>query len=138
VRFFQFFERVADGDGSFVEVGGCADDLDLVAKLQAQAGDCGHLQVSARDAGHGDAEAIVKIQFGHGLAKHRTVGHGDTAEGDAALGEDEVFVAPLANHALELVQPGARAHDNQTVVGNGSRSRRSPGASLRHAGPGRW
>ena len=86
VCFIEFLERVADGDGSFVEVGGCADDLDLVAKLQAQAGHRGHLQVSARDAGNGDAEAIVKIQFGHGLAKHRAVGHGDTAEGDAALG----------------------------------------------------
>ena len=43
VGFVKFLERVANGGGGFVEVGRRANDLQLVAKLQAQAGYSGHL-----------------------------------------------------------------------------------------------
>ena len=83
VRFVEFLERVADGGGGFVEVGGRADDLQLVAKLQAQAGHGGHLEVGAGDARDGDAEAIVEVEFADGLAEHVAIGDDDAAEGDA-------------------------------------------------------
>ena len=82
VRFVEFLERVADGGGGFVEIGGRADDLHLVAELQAQAGHGGHFEVGARDAGDGDAEAVVEVEFADGFAEHVAVGDDDAAEGD--------------------------------------------------------
>src|SRR5208282_1790461 len=52
----QRSERVADGGGGFVEVLGHTDNLRLVAKLQAQAGHRGHLEVGTGDARDVDAE----------------------------------------------------------------------------------
>ena len=59
-----------------------ADDLHLVAELQAQAGHGGHLEVGAGDARDGDAEAIVEIEFADGLAEHVAIGDDDAAEGE--------------------------------------------------------
>ena len=116
VRFVEFLERVADGGGGFVEVVGHTDNLRLVAKLQAQAGHCGHLEVGAGDARDGDAEAVVEVEFADGLAEHVAIGDDDAAESERAVGEDEVFVAVPANDALKLIEPRAHADDGETVV----------------------
>jgi len=93
VRFVEFLERVADGDGGFVEIAGHTDNLRLVAKLQAQAGHRGHLKVGAGDARDDDAEAVVEIEFADGLAEQFAIGDDDAAESERAVGEDKVFVA---------------------------------------------
>ncbi len=116
VRFVEFLERVADGGGGLVEVVGHTDDLCLIAKLQAQAGHGGHLEVGAGDARDGDAEAVVEVEFADGLAEHVAIGDDDAAESERAVGEDEVFVAVLANDARKLIEPRAHADDGETVV----------------------
>src|ERR1700741_5144206 len=95
---------------------GHTDNLRLVAKLQAQAGHRGHLEVGAGDARDGDAEAVIEVEFADGLAEHVAIGDDDAAESERAVGEDEVFVAVPANDALKLIEPRAHADDGETVV----------------------
>ena len=78
----KFLERVANCGGGFVEIGRRADDLQLVAKLQAQAGHSGHLKVGTGNARDRDAETIVEIEFVDGLAEHAAIGDDDATEGD--------------------------------------------------------
>jgi hypothetical protein len=47
------------------------------------------------------------------------IGDDDAAEGDRAVGEDEVFVAALADDTFELIEPRARADDGEAVVAAG-------------------
>ena len=93
-----------------------ADDLHLVAKLQAQAGHGGHLEIGAGDARNGDTEAVVEIEFVNSFTEHSAVSHDYAAEGERAVGEHEVFVAALADNALKLIEPRAGADDGETVV----------------------
>jgi hypothetical protein len=116
VRFVEFLERVADGGSGFSEVVGHTDDLQLITKLQAQAGHRGHLEVGAGDARDGDAEAVVQVEFADGLTEHVAIGDYDTAESERAVGEDEVFVALPANDARKMVESRAQANDGETVV----------------------
>ena len=85
MRFVELLERVAEGGRGFVEILLRADDLDLVAELQAQAGHGGHLHVGAGDARDGHAEAVVEVEFADGLAEHVAIGDDDAAVGDRAL-----------------------------------------------------
>src|SRR5262249_47692691 len=76
----------------------------------------GHLDIRARRAGDGDAEAVVEVEFSNGLAEYVVIGDDDPAKADAALGEDEIFVDLAADDSLELIEPTARANDGETIV----------------------
>ena len=84
--------------------------------MQPQSGHRGHLEVGARHAGDGDVEAVIEVEFADGFAEHVAIGDDDASEGDRALGEDEVFIAALADNALELIEPRAGADDGEAVV----------------------
>ena len=95
---------------------GAPDDLELIAKLQAQTRHGGHLEIGAGHARDRDAEAIVEIEFADGFAEHIAIGYDHAAKGDVALGEEEVFIAAPADDALELLEPRARADDREAIV----------------------
>ena len=114
--FIQFLERVAKGGSGFVEITFPSNDLQHVAKPQAQVRHGGHFNIGAGDARYRDAEALVKVEFAHGLAEDFTSSHDHASEGDAALGEDEVFIAAPTDNALELIEPRTSADYGEAIV----------------------
>ena len=93
-----------------------SNDLQHVAESQAQVRHGGHFNIGAGDARYGDAEALVEVEFADGLAEDVASSHDHASEGDAALGEDEVFIAALTDDALELIEPRASADDGEAIV----------------------
>ena len=84
----QFLERIAHRRRGFVEIFGAPDDLELIAKLQAQTWHRRHLDICAAHARDGDAETIVEVEFVNGFAEHVAIGHGNASKSDVAFGED--------------------------------------------------
>ena len=116
MRFVQFLERVSERGGCFVEIGVAANDLQDVAESQSQAGHGRHLDVGTSDPGYGDSKALAEIEFADGVAEHVAACYNHAAEGDVAFGEDEVFIAALANDPLELIDPGATTDHCEPII----------------------
>ena len=56
------------------------------------------------------------MRLGDCFAEHVPVGHDYTAKRDVAFGENEIFLASLADDTLELFEPGARADYRESII----------------------
>ena len=106
VSFVEFLQRVADGVAPPCRGRRGADDLEHVAELQPQPRHGGHLDVRARHPGHRDAKPLRRGSSSSTVlpSTSRSV---TTTRRNVTLpvGSDEIFIAALADHPLELIEP---------------------------------
>lgn len=113
--FVQGAGGVAEFLFGLIDVLGSADEVENIAELNAEAGECRHFDVGPHHAGDGDIKALEEGHFSECPAEGLVSGDPDAAVGGVAGCGHEVGIGLGAEDALELVE-GFEGTDGEDEV----------------------